>query len=77
MPVTPLAEAESAALGAALQAQWSVGRLAQPELGLADVVAPFVRAVGERTEPAPPIVAAMTELATRFDREVERLYGTN
>jgi len=74
VPVEPLVEGESAALGAALQANWSVRRERQPELTTDAVAAPFVRLSGERTEPEAGLVAVYREAAGRYAAEVTREY---
>lgn len=72
---TPLEESESAALGAALQAAWVVGRAKQKDLAIADVVAPWIRASAEPVEPDPEAAARYRELGERFREQVRRLYG--
>jgi xylulokinase len=76
VPVVPLAEPESAAFGAALQAQWTVRRL-RGEAGLTmdEVAAPAVRTAGPATRPDAPRVAIYRELAARFRGAVDRLHG--
>lgn len=71
-PVRVLAETESAALGAALQACWSVRRQSEPELRCHDVAQPFVR-LGETTEPNQD-VDRYRELLQLYRSEVARLY---
>lgn len=73
-PVTPLAEPESAALGAALQAAWSARRAAGEDVAVDDVAAPFVRAGGAPSEPDAKRVAAYAELARAFRERVAALY---
>ncbi|MFT4512869.1 MAG: xylulokinase [Planctomycetota bacterium] len=72
-PVRVLAETESAALGAALQACWSVRRRDEPGLVCHDVAAPFVQ-VGATTEPNGD-AGRYAELLQRYRREVARLYS--
>ncbi|MBM4062301.1 MAG: xylulokinase [Planctomycetes bacterium] len=74
VPVRPLVESEAAALGAALQALWSVRR-AVGEAGLTtdDVVGPFVH-LGEAVLPEPALAAAHRALAEHFRSEVQRLH---
>jgi len=74
VPVRPLLEAESAALGAALQAAWAVRRLAgEEQLSTDEVARPFVRM-------APPVAPESRQavvwraLRARFAAEVERLH---
>ncbi|MCR9244094.1 MAG: xylulokinase [bacterium] len=73
VPVVPLAEAESAALGAALQAMWTVARKAEPGLTTDAIASPFVSA-RERTVPDPALTARYRELAAHFAGEVGRCY---
>ena len=74
-PVTPLAEPESGALGAALQALWT-WRLAQDEAVEAHQVAePFIAAGGPPTEPDAERSALYGELSQRFRDEVRARYG--
>ncbi len=72
---TPLEESESAALGAALQAAWVVGRGKDKDLAIADVVAPWIRPSGEPIEPDPEASARYRELGERFREQVRWLYG--
>lgn len=74
-PVTPLAEPESAALGAALQAAWAARRAAGEDIAVTDVAAPFVRPGGEPTQPDAQRVAAYAELARGFRERVTALYS--
>jgi len=72
VPVRPLLEAESAALGAALQAAWCVRRLAgEKNLGTDAVAAPFVR-LGAETRPDAALRSQHDSLRSRFDTEVAR-----
>lgn len=73
VPVRVLHETESAALGAALQASWSVRRAAgAADLSCHDVAAPFV-AMGEATAPDQD-AARYAELLQRYRGEVARLH---
>ncbi len=74
VPVEALVETESAALGAALQALWSVRRQVEPGLGIDQVAARFVHLTGERTDPAAELVASYREIAAQFRRAVGRQY---
>jgi D-xylulose kinase len=74
VPVIPLAESESAALGAALQAAWVVRRETERELTIAEVVAPWIRPEGETVVPRPAAVREYAVLLARFCGEVRRLY---
>jgi len=71
-PVTPLAEPESAALGAALQAAWSAERQDAPTLTADEIAAPFVRPEAPPQEPSPERTALYRALAERFRAEAER-----
>lgn len=73
--VEPLVENESAALGAAVQALWSVRRRREPQLGVDAAAAPFVRLSGERTLPRPDLVAAYRTIAASFAAEIGNRYG--
>ena len=74
-PVQPLAEPESAALGAAVQALWILRR-AQVEAVTADTVArPFVRPDGEASLPDRDEVELYAQLGLLFRSQVTRLYG--
>jgi sugar (pentulose or hexulose) kinase len=74
VPVRPLLEAESAALGAALQAAWCVRRLAgEKNLGTDAVAAPFVR-LGAETRPDAALRSQYDSLRSRFAAEVLRLH---
>lgn len=74
-PLERCAEPESAALGAALQALWTVARREDPALGVDGVAAAHVRTAGEPEAPDPLLVAFHAEHGARFRAEVERLYG--
>ncbi|MCC7063563.1 MAG: xylulokinase [Planctomycetes bacterium] len=74
--VRPLLETESAALGAALQAEWTVRRLGgETDLLTEDVAAPFVR-MAAPVVPEARMRTAVAALRARFAAEVERLYPT-
>jgi xylulokinase len=71
--VVRLEEPESAALGAALQAAWSVARAAGVDAPLEALVAPSVR-FGGPAESAPAAeIAHYAELRARFEAEVARV----
>lgn len=74
VPVRPLLEAESGALGAALQAQWSVLRQRDPDVALATLVTPFVQ-LGAAVPPDSRRAPAHRALLVRFDAAVQRLFG--
>ncbi len=72
--VIPLAESESAALGAALQAAWVVRRETEGNLTIAEVVEPWIRPAGEAVVPVPEAAQRYAELLARFCGEVRRLH---
>ena len=74
-PVTPLAEPESAALGAALQALWTLRRQAGEDVSADEVAAPFVSTAEAPTEPHVDRSAAYAELGQRFRERARALYG--
>jgi D-xylulose kinase len=73
--VRPLAEPESAALGAALQAAWAVRRAAGEEQTLDELARGFLRGRGSPIEPESAAHAAYAELAPRFRELVARNFG--
>ena len=74
-PIQPLADAESAALGAALQALWS-WRRARGEAVSADAVAtPWIRFEGEAIEPSAAGVTRYAELQAEFKETCDRLFS--
>lgn len=75
VPVTPLAEPESAALGAAIQALW-IARRGKGELVTADHVArPFIVTGGEPALPNAENHATYRSILARFASETARLYS--
>jgi xylulokinase len=76
VPVQPLAEPESAALGAALQALWTARRQREPGLTCDAVARPFVHAACAAMPPDPDRTAFYRVLGARFRREVGRLWQT-
>jgi xylulokinase len=72
--VEVLEESETAALGAALQAQWCVRRAAGERCSLADVVLPHVR-VAARRRASDELTARYAELGAHFRRAVAQLHG--
>lgn len=74
LPVVRLHEAESAALGAALQATWTARRLAGEAVSCDDVAAPFVQVDGPRLEPDPDGVRRYRELRESFRRALAQLH---
>lgn len=76
VPVRPLLEPESAALGAALQALWAVQRTAGDRELTTDAVAqPFV-ALGDPVLPQPHLVPAHQALRVRYAEALARLHPT-
>jgi xylulokinase len=73
--VQPCEESESAALGAALQALWTLRRANAPELSVDDVAAPRVRLAGVELAPAADGKARYAELAREFRATVELRHG--
>lgn len=76
-PVTPLAEPESAALGAALQALWTLRRTEGEDVDAHEVAAPFVAPAGPPTEPDEGRRATYAELGARFRERARALYGAS
>ncbi len=74
-PVAPLAETESAALGAALQAWWTVRRLDGEVVSADDVATPVARTTGEVSAPDPARVALYRESGERFRGLAATLHG--
>jgi sugar (pentulose or hexulose) kinase len=72
--VVAMAEPEAAALGAAIQAAWTVRRLRGERVDCDAVAAPCVRAAGAVTAPSNH-APFYRDLLARFDREVRRQYG--
>lgn len=73
-PVACLEEAESAALGAALAACWTVRRQQGEEVSADDLASEVVKLQGEVVEPQSDSVARYRELGERFREAVGRLY---
>lgn len=74
VPVRPLLEAESAALGAAIQIAWALRRAhGEPDLPIDAVAAPFVR-LGAAVLPEARWVPAHQALRVRFREHLERLH---
>jgi xylulokinase len=74
VPVVPLVETESAALGAALAALWSVARTADPALASDAVVQPFVRMAESPVRPTVAGAAAQRRLAAQFAAALQHLH---
>ena len=66
VPVQRLVEAESAALGGAIQALWTVRRQAEPELSAHEVASPFVHLEADVAEPDATRVEVYREAKVRF-----------
>jgi xylulokinase len=73
-PVTTLAEHDSAALGAALQASWSWRHDQGDPVSLKDLSASCIQPVGEAQQPDPELQASYAALGQRFRTEVARIY---
>jgi xylulokinase len=69
------AEPESAALGAALLAAWTVRRANGERTSVDEVAAPFARAVGEPFEPDPGAAAVYADASARFMEAQRSLFG--
>jgi xylulokinase len=65
-PIVPLIEAESAALGAALQALWCLRRQSGEDVDISTVADPYIAAATEPTRPDAQRVAAYAQLGERF-----------
>jgi xylulokinase len=74
LPLVRLAEPESAALGAAVQAAWSVRRAEDAELSVDDVANPLVRTEGEPIEPDSGALEATRAARGRFRAALERIH---
>ncbi len=74
-PVHELAEPESAALGAALQALWTLRRQAGNTENAHEVAAPFVRRTGYPTPADPEMVQRYSELGDRFRGLVRTMWA--
>jgi xylulokinase len=68
VPVQPLAETETAALGAALQAAWTVLRMRDPRASIDELAQRFVRPAGAALEPDAGRARLYAELGRRFRR---------
>lgn len=74
-PVVALAEPESAALGAALQAAWAVARSAGVDAPIEAIVEASVRFAGPPEAPRADEVERYAALRRAFEAEVARQYG--
>jgi D-xylulose kinase len=73
--VTPLAEPESAALGAALQAHWTAERARGSRPSIDELVQPWIAPGGPTVEPDTRRAARYAEARARFAELVQRLHG--
>lgn len=76
-PVTALAEPESGALGAALQALWTLRRAAGEDVTADEVASPYIAAAAEPTLPDEGRREAYADLAGRFRERARALYGAS
>ncbi len=74
-PVTPLAELESAALGAALHGLWTWKRAEGSSLSMAALATPWIETAGPALQPNEARVQQYAELGDRFRLEVSRVYS--
>jgi xylulokinase len=74
VPVVALAEPESAALGAALQALWVKRRANGEDVSADDVAFPFITYDERPCQPSTERHRVYRELLTRFGRETQKLY---
>lgn len=74
-PVAPLAEPESTALGAAIQAAWTVARLNGEKVSCDELAQRCVVPAGPAIHPDPARVKIYREAGARFRAEVARLHG--
>ena len=77
VPVARLAEPESAALGAALQALWTVRREAGDDVSADAVAVPFVRTEGEVISPDPARSRVYRNARSRFHELTQRVFPTS
>jgi xylulokinase len=77
LPIVRLAEPESAALGAALQALWTVRREAGDDVSADAVVARFIRTEGEMVPPDPAHSRIYRDVRSRFRELIERIFTTS
>ncbi|HEX5012196.1 MAG TPA: xylulokinase [Planctomycetota bacterium] len=75
VPVVRLAEAESGALGAAIQAGWTARRLAGEKVSCDEVAQPFITMAGEAAQPDTARAEFYREAGVRFRAAVDGLYG--
>jgi xylulokinase len=77
VPVVRLAEPESAALGAAIQALWTVRRETGEDVNADAVAARFVRTEGEPISPDPTRSQVYRDARSRFHELTERILPTS
>jgi len=73
--VEPCAEAESAALGGALQSVWTCARASGEQIGIDAIAQPFVCFAGAPVEPEPGRVRRYAELGRNFRDRVQLRFG--
>lgn len=73
-PLERCAEPESAALGAALQARWTVHRRSHPTLTADESCAPLVHRTTPLDDPDPHLVEVQSRLTDRLRATIPRLY---
>jgi xylulokinase len=73
VPIRPLLETESAALGAAIQAQWTVERQEDPRCELDALASSYVQ-LGQAVAPFAGHVDAHEALLARFARQIQALH---
>ncbi len=74
-PVSLLCEPDSAALGAAIAAAWTVRRLAGEAVDAASVAEPFVRIEPDVVEPNPEHAGLYVGMRDRLKDATERIFG--
>ncbi|MBI4514523.1 MAG: xylulokinase [Deltaproteobacteria bacterium] len=75
LPVVCLAESESAALGAAIQALWSVRRAAGHDASADEVATPFVHTSGDVVSPQALPAATYRAARARMRELTQRIFG--
>jgi xylulokinase len=73
-PIHGIQEPESGALGAAIQAYWTVLRASDNSVTADEVAQLFVHTTEQVVEPDPDSVAVYRELSNRFREAVRRVY---
>jgi sugar (pentulose or hexulose) kinase len=73
-PVVRLAESESGALGAAIQACWTARRLSGEKVSCDEVAQPFIATAGEPAQPDAARADFYRQAAARFRNTVTQLY---